>query len=94
MEVKKLCSPLKFMCAGHEFAMVASGKLEGRIMYDPYGFDYDFAPGSLLVSEAGGVVTNIGSDKYDYRNLNSIAANPKLHQALTEGEGALFPLGR
>ena len=82
----------KSVCAGTEFAMVAMGKLEGRICFDPYGKDYDFAPGSLLVSEAGGIVTNIGSTGYDYTNLNFIAANPIVYKELTEGSEALFPL--
>ena len=55
-------------------------------------FKYDFAPGSLLVSEAGGVVANIGSTSYDYTNLNFIAANPIVYKGLTEGSEALFPL--
>lgn len=78
--------------AGWEFAMVASGKLDGRIMLDPYGKDYDLLPGALLVAEAGGTVANIGSNSYDYKNLNFIAANPAVYHDLTEGDGAIFPL--
>lgn len=81
----------KSICAGTEFAMVAMGKLEGRVCFDPYGKDYDFAPGSLLVSEADGIVANIGSSDYDYTNLNFIAANPVVYKELTEGPEALFP---
>ncbi len=77
--------------AGWEFAMVASGKLDARICVNPWGSDYDFAPGSLLVSEAGGAVANLGSSTYDYRNLNFIASNKVIYKELTEGEGALFP---
>lgn len=70
--------------AGWEFAMIAMGKLEARVCFDPWGKDYDFAPGSLLVSEAGGKVTNIGSESYDYSNRDFIAANPKVHAELVE----------
>lgn len=84
----------KSVCAGTEFAMVAMGKLEGRVCFDPYGKDYDFAPGSLLVSEAGGIVANIGSTDYDYTNLNFIAANPVVYKELTEGYEALFPTSK
>jgi len=80
--------------AGYEYVLVATGKLEGRICYDAFGKDYDFAPGSLLVSEAGGMVANIGSVKYDYRNTNFIAGNQILFQALTEGPDAIFPITR
>jgi myo-inositol-1(or 4)-monophosphatase len=78
--------------AGWEFAMVASGKLEARICFDPYGNDYDFAPGTLLVAEAGGMVANIGSSSFDYRNLNFIAANKTVYGELTEDVGAIFPV--
>ncbi|MBI4086010.1 MAG: hypothetical protein HY433_02055 [Candidatus Liptonbacteria bacterium] len=77
---------------GWEFAMIAEGKLDGRISFDPWGYDWDFAPGSLLVSEAGGVVANIGSRKYDYRNTNLIATNQVIFRELTSGRNAIFPL--
>ncbi len=80
--------------AGYEYILVATGKLDGRIAHDPYGTDYDFAPGTLLVSEAGGVVTNIGSNSYSYSTPSHIAANKSVHSALTEGEKALFPIGK
>lgn len=76
---------------GFEYAMVASGKIEGRINFEPLGCDFDYAPGTFLVKEAGGIVTNIGSDKFDYTNLNSIATNEKVYKALTEGENPIFP---
>lgn len=76
---------------GFEYAMVASGKIEGRINFEPFGCDFDYAPGTFLVKEAGGIVTNIGSDKFDYTNLNSIAANEKIYKALTEGKNPIFP---
>ncbi len=78
--------------SGYDFAMVASGKLDGKITKRPYGYDWDFAPGSLLVAEAGGTVANHGSKKYDYANHDFIAANPQAYQALTTGADAIFPL--
>lgn len=78
---------------GFEYAMVASGKIEGRINFEPLGCDFDYAAGIFLVKEAGGVVSNIGSDKFDFTNLNSIAANAKIYKALTGGENPIFPLG-
>ena len=82
----------KTLTAGWELAMIASGKLDARVTFDPYGSDYDFAPGALLVAEAGGVVANLGSKEYDYRNVNFIAANPIIYKELTEGLDAIFPL--
>jgi fructose-1,6-bisphosphatase/inositol monophosphatase family enzyme len=52
----------------------------------------DYAPGSLLVSEAGGKVANIGSTKYDFKNLDFIAANKALYDEWTKGEDAIFPI--
>lgn len=77
---------------GFEYAMVASGKIEGRINFEPLGCDFDYAPGALLVKEAGGIVTNIGSDKFDYTNLNSLAVNEKFYKVLTKGNDAIFPV--
>lgn len=82
----------KTVTAGWEFAMVAAGKLDGRICFDPHGQDYDYAPGTLLVEEAGGVVTNLGTTTYDYSNLNFIATNRSIYKELTSGGNALFPL--
>lgn len=82
----------KIMAAGWDFIMIASGKLDGRVTFDPHGQDYDFASGSLLVSEAGGVVANIGSKNYDYTNTSFIASNPIIYKELTGGNDALFPI--
>lgn len=90
--LSKKTSVVRTMTAGWEHAMVASGRFDARICYDPYGSDYDYAPGTLLISEAGGVVQNIGSSSYDYRNYDFIAANPVVFKELTEGADALFPV--
>lgn len=79
--------------SGWEFAMVASGRIDGRLVFDGFGHDYDYAPGCLLVAEAGGVVTNLGLKDYDYTKLDLLAANPVVHRELTTGPGALFPVG-
>ena len=77
---------------GIDFAWIASGKMEGRIMKDPWGNDWDFAPGSLLVSEAGGAVTNIGSKDYDYRNFDYLALNKEVYKSLVLSDDPLFPI--
>lgn len=83
---------LKTSVSGFEHTMVASGKIDGRICFQPHGKDYDYAPGSLLVSEAGGVVANLGVTTYDYRNVEFIAASKPIYEMLTSGPDALFPL--
>jgi|SRR3989344_2597718 len=81
-EIVKKTAYFASVDCGWEFAMVACGKLDGRISFDPWGYDYDFAPGALLVSEAGGMVKNIGSIKYDYKNLDFMAVNPVVYKEL------------
>ncbi len=83
---------LKTISAGWEYSMVAAGKLDARICVNGFGEDYDYAPGSLLVEEAGGIVANVGSRAYDYMDKSFIAANPVIYKQLTEGPDAIFPL--
>lgn len=83
---------LQTISAGYEFVLVATGKIEARICVDPFGKDYDFAPGSLLVTEAGGFVTNIGSTAYNYRNTNLIAANKEIWEEFVKRELPIFPV--
>ncbi|HYE22016.1 MAG TPA: inositol monophosphatase family protein [Verrucomicrobiae bacterium] len=91
-ELRKRSILIKTVASGWEYAMIASGKLDARVAFDPHGKDYDFAPGALLVMEAGGKVVNLYSDQYDYRNTNFIAANEIIFKELTEGPEALFPI--
>lgn len=88
--LKKQTVLLKTISAGWEFAMVATGKLDARLCFNPYGKDYDFATGSLLVREAGGVVNNLGSKNYDYRNTNFIASNQEIYKQLTQGPNKIW----
>lgn len=82
---------IQYMSAGYEYALVAEGKIDGRVVYGAFGNDYDFAPGTLLVKEAGGVVTNIGHTDYALSMADHIAANPIVHAELTQREDSLFP---
>lgn len=82
------CAIVRTINCGWEFSMVAEGKLDARIQANPYGQIYDFAPGSLLVEEAGGVVKNFGSDSYNYKDLSFVASNRQVYSDL-EGAGLL-----
>lgn len=92
LRLREQCLLFKVGCSGYEFALVASGKLDGRLCFHPHGKDYDYAPGTFLVQEAGGIAANIGMRTYDYRNLEFIAANPIVFKELTEGPAAIFPI--
>jgi len=92
LALRKTCVLMETVNCGYEFALIASGKIEGRICMHPYGRDYDYAAGSLLIAEAGGIVTNIGLTTFDYRNHDFLATNKEVYAALTRGPEALFPL--
>ena len=93
-EVRKKIQTLQFSCSGYEHILVATGKIEGRVGYHPYAQDHDIAPGSLLIKEAGGIVTNIGSETFDYQNTNYIATNKAVYDSLVYDTDAAFPIIR
>lgn len=66
---------IKLAATGAEMTQVAAGQTEGRVLYKGRAKPWDFAPGALLIAEAGGRVANIGSDTYDVRNTDVIATN-------------------
>ncbi len=90
--LRKKAAIVQTINCGYEFGLIASGKLDGRICFSPYGHDWDYAPGALLVSEAGGIMANIGVTTYDFTNHDFIATNKIIYEELTQGAGALFPL--
>lgn len=65
-----------------EFTYVAQGQLDGQLLYKAGGGPWDYAPRALLAIEAGGKVTNIGSDSYDFRNNDTLIANPVIFDDL------------
>lgn len=73
---------LKTVSAGFEFALTAAGKIDGRICIKPFGKVLDYAPGAFLVKEAGGIVKNIGSPNYDYKNFDLVAVNKFVYRDL------------
>lgn len=76
---------------GYEYLQIASGKIDGLVCLNPRGKIWDYAPGTLIVREAGGLVTNIGKLTYDYSDLNLIASNKRIHQKLIE---TIFPINQ
>ncbi|MCA9309242.1 hypothetical protein KC973_02600 [Candidatus Saccharibacteria bacterium] len=62
-------------CSGFCLTQVARGASEARIHMTGYGHLWDYIPGFVLVRAAGGVVRNIGSDSWDWRNFDVIASN-------------------
>lgn len=63
-----------------DFAYVASGKLDGMWVFNLK--PWDMAVGSLLVKEAGGMLSDFeGKDKY-FETGNVIAGNPQVYKEL------------
>lgn len=91
-KLRRIAVIVQTITCGFEYGLIAQGKLEGRICMNPYGDDYDYAPGSLLVEEAGGIATNIGKTTYDYRDHNFLMTNKLVHEVLTQDTNAPFPL--
>ncbi|QSO55082.1 inositol monophosphatase [Alicyclobacillus curvatus] len=69
--VRKAKSLRGFGAAALHLAYVAAGRLEGFWEYDLNA--WDIAAGSLLVSEAGGVVSDIDGSPYDLAVRNVVA---------------------
>jgi myo-inositol-1(or 4)-monophosphatase len=63
-------------------AYVAAGRFDGYYAFDNHV--WDVAGGTVLIREAGGVVTNADGSAYDPYTADALAANPALHKALVE----------
>ncbi len=81
---------MQFCASGYELAMVASGALEAKVSVNGYGKSWDYAPGALLIQEAGGTVANIGKTSYDVQNCEVIMANPIVYKQLITDQDLPF----
>ncbi|HSX29192.1 MAG TPA: inositol monophosphatase family protein [Candidatus Saccharimonadales bacterium] len=68
---------------GFGFAMVAEGVAAARFNLRSGGYIHDYAPGGLLVREAGGVLVPVADDKYTYKTRSFVACHPALAPVLT-----------
>lgn len=84
--------------AGHMFTSIARGSVEAFVSYDnPSATIWDYAPGTLLVSEAGGEIYSIDGSPYSVDSFNFVASNLhtsiRILDAITESE-QLLPVVR
>jgi len=86
IELSRHAVMLETINTGFEFTSIASGQYEARVQLDPFGHSWDYAAGSLLITEAGGIVRNLGSNTYDYTNYNLIASNKPVYDKLIADE--------
>jgi myo-inositol-1(or 4)-monophosphatase len=61
-------------------AYVAAGRLDAYLHPSPYA--WDFAPGVLLVQEAGGVITQVDGSPLTLAGRSVLACAPALHAEL------------
>lgn len=66
--------------AALDFCMVACGVFDG--FWERGLSSWDTAAGTLLVREAGGLVTDFKGKAFDLKQSSVVAANPKVHKAL------------
>ena len=67
---------------GHGFTMVADGRVAARFQMLSRGGIHDYAPGALLVNEAGGDIIPIKDTQYTYRTKSFVACHPELSDAI------------
>ena len=66
--------------AALDLAYVAAGRLDG---FWEFGLqEWDIAAGSLIVREAGGLISELQGDGDYFRSGNIVVGNPKIHDAL------------
>lgn len=66
--------------AAIDLCYVAAGRLDGFWERDLK--PWDIAGGALLVSEAGGTITNFGGERFHSRGRDVVASNGRIHQAM------------
>ena len=75
---------------GYGFSLVANGEVAARFNLHGGGYIHDYAPGALLVSEAGGDIIEYSGTPYTYQSKTFVACHPALSDAIRD----LVPLLR
>ena len=79
---------------GNGLALVAEGKVAARFQIRANGVAHDYAPGALLVIEAGGALVPILDDAYSYECNSFIACHPSLATGVSQRKAQLQSLER
>lgn len=81
-EIERMLAPVGIQAVsppsggGDGFTKVLDGLAAVRFQMHASGFAHDYAPGALLVAEAGGVIIPIKSDDYTYDSQSFAACHP------------------
>ena len=79
---KVIFSPRCDGCASLDLCYVASGRYDGYWELDLEA--WDMAAGALIATEAGGIVTSVSGEPFDFFGRSLLATNPNLHNQLLE----------
>ncbi len=67
-------------CAVYTLLLVACGRADGFVILSTN--EWDIASGFLIVKEAGGKITNLRGEKWDFKDKKYIVSNGKVHNEL------------
>lgn len=70
------------MGGGFGFTLVLDGLAAARFNIHSAGYTHDYAPGGLLIREAGGVLLPILEDDYTFETRSFVACHPQLEAVL------------
>jgi myo-inositol-1(or 4)-monophosphatase len=66
--------------AALDFCYVAAGRVDG--FWELKLYPWDVAAGSLIVTEAGGMVTDLAGKRFTLEDAQTVASNGAIHQAM------------
>lgn len=69
---------------GHGFVLVLNNSSDARLQIKGSGYLHDYAPGALLIKEAGGDLIPILEDTYTYRTRSFIACHPAISELMRD----------
>lgn len=87
-ELSTLLKPKGVACkvastgGGHGFTRVAEGEAAARFNLHSGGYTHDYAPGALLVREAGGVIIPVLDDVYTFETRSFVVCHPDLESTI------------
>jgi fructose-1,6-bisphosphatase/inositol monophosphatase family enzyme len=87
-ELNAILKPVNITCkesptgGGFGFTLVLDGLAAARFNMHSAGHTHDYAPGGLLVREAGGVLLPILEDEYTFETRSFVACHPRLETVL------------
>ncbi|MDO8265793.1 MAG: inositol monophosphatase family protein, partial [Candidatus Saccharibacteria bacterium] len=92
LKAKKIVCEIAPNGGGYGFTAITEGKFAARFQLHSRGYIHDYAPGALLVLEAGGCIIPIKDKEYDYKCKSFVACHPELEDMVRENISAICEL--